>query len=81
MLSLPSLVTPLRFHHAVEALQAAAEGFPEGFVAGRVQKRLVVFVYQDGHRLAGLFIGGIDDVIESDAIGFEIIGHVIGFFP
>ena len=27
----------LALHHAVEALQAAAEGFPEGFVAGRVQ--------------------------------------------
>ena len=39
------------FHHAVKALQAASESFPQPLVARRVQQRLVVFVYQNHDRL------------------------------
>ena len=68
-------------HDAVEALQAAAVSIPEGFVAGRVQKRLVVLVYQDGHRSAGLFVGGVNDSLKPE-IGFGIPGlHADCFFP
>ena len=63
----------LALHHAVEALQAAAERLPERFVARRVQKRLVVFVNQNHDGLAGLFISSINDVRETG------IGHRIAF--